>query len=76
MLSFDLNRGFGRFQNKIRIFPTKCGAKLPSLRSVSSSVGRLVAFSLVTSILRIVFLLQTLKISVTTLNREAEKIVY
>ena len=55
ILSLDLNRAFGCFQNKIRIFPLKCGAEFPTLRIVSSFVGLLVAFSLVTSILQYYF---------------------
>jgi hypothetical protein len=75
MLSLDVNRGFGWFQNKILIFLTKCGAEHPSLRAFSPFVGLMVAFSLVTSILLTVFLLETRNISVTTINREAGKFV-
>jgi len=56
-------------------FPTKYGAELPTLRAVSLFFGLLVALSLVTSGLLVVFLQETLKISVTTLNREAGKFV-
>jgi hypothetical protein len=72
MLSLDLNQWFGWFQNKIRTFPTKCRA---NSQAVCSFVVLLLAFSLVTCIELIVFLLETLKISVTSLNREAEKFV-